>query len=430
MIKSTSSKPTAAKPKPMAVAATPPATTSGKKKLSGGNIALIVIFSLAFVALLVTMIVLLTKKDGTKSSLPMIKPVHGTPVLGSGGTQTIIHGTPVLGPGGTAPVIPAKSGMAAPVASEQAALTAAFQYGMKTPPCGFNVPVDGAPGSAASGKPLTALAMSPGDYAMARAAQSQMIASTGPDCLNPALRTDVHDPRTGMSTLQTMNAAAAGAAPQAGMSLGQAALAKTDAALAAVGGHRYGGPAPVLGSANDTYTNTMRHGMLADGNDVFGNTSVQTAETPMGAALGGDVSATAAMPAEDAKKFNAAFNLDNKMGDMSKLSGPDLAKHRAHNKALHQMAKANPDMAGALLLNAGSTLQPSQATMQSAWLNAGKMRYSQISRPATRTLNMPISAAQRPSLAVPVPSNVTGNTFNVSSPYFDQFRANACSGQK
>jgi len=314
--------------------------------------------------------------------------------------------------------------------TEQESLTRAFEYGMSKPPCSFNQAVDAPPGGAALGKPLLAQNMSPMDYAMARTAQGKMIESAGPDCRHRELRTDLgYGPNGDLSTLQAMNMAAGAARvnPQAG----NTSVQRTAAALNAVGAGHLGGPSKQLTAANEQ-NYTTKPGMLADGNQVFGATPTHDAATTHAEAFGhGGPDPTLAMAHEDASKFAHTFDMTAKVGEKSQLNPRDAEAHRQNNKAIAQLSKVHPELAGQLQMNAGSAVyNPTLGAMLTAHRNSGPMRYGAVSTPAFRTMNIPISAAQRMPRAAPVPSSasVTGTTMNMPTSFFDAWRSNTCSG--
>lgn len=314
--------------------------------------------------------------------------------------------------------------------TEQESLTRAFEYGMSKPPCSFNQAVDAPPGGAALGKPLLAQNMSPMDYAMARTAQGKMIESAGPDCRHKELRTDLgYGPNGDLSTLQAMNMAAGAA--QVNPQAGNTSVQRTAAALNAVGAGHLGGPSKQLATANEQ-NYTTKPGMLADGNQVFGATPTHNAATTHAEAFGhGGPDPTLAMADEDASKFAHTFDMTAKVGEKSQLNSQDAEAHRQNNKALAHLSKSNPELAGQLLLNAGSSVHnPTLGSMQNAWRNFGSMRYGAVATPAFRTMNIPIDAARRMPRAAPVPSSasVTGTTMNMPTSFFDAWRSNTCSG--
>lgn len=322
-------------------------------------------------------------------------------------------------------------GVAGTKTHETQALTNAFQGGLDQPPCQFNIPVDG-PG----GAPLTAQQISPLGYAHNRKAQHAMLKTTPSDC--------AHEKRGGagygadgkMSMMEAMQTTADATTGKvfAGKLPAEYAVDKTAAAIAAVGGAY--GASPSLEPAD--YVANSTPGMLFDGNLTFagskfvapGSTSnVADAGQSSSHVLSGEgVNVDAALTAEEGARHSKAFDLSSKLPGSALLTGQAAETHANNSKNLQLMAKANPEVAAQLLLNAGNLGRINAASMLQAHLGSSAATYSVNANPVYRTFNyQPLNLIRGVGTAVPTATSISGNTFNVPQTYYDAWRQTQCS---
>jgi len=323
-----------------------------------------------------------------------------------------------------------------PKGAETQALTKAFQGGLDNPPCQFNIPVDG-PG----GAPLTAQQMSPLGYAHTRKAQHAMLKTTPSDCPNETRGGSgyggygVDGKQSMMEAMQTTADATTGKV-FAGKLPAEYAVDKTAAAIAAVGGAY--GPGPNLEAAN--YTPNSTPGMLFDGNLTFAgsrfvqpgttNNVADAGQSSSAVLSGNDIQVDLALTGEDAARHAKAFDLSSKLPGSALLTGDQAELSAQNSKNLQLLAKANPEQAAQLLLNAGQVGRVNAASMLNAHLGASAATYSVMAEPVFRTWNFRTSSYTMPGgvgLAVPTATTYDGATMGVPSPFFDAWRQTQCS---
>lgn len=312
---------------------------------------------------------------------------------------------------------------------ETAVLTKAFQGGMDIPPCQFNIPVDAPTRSGTGGVPLTADKMSALGDAAARRAQHEMIKSTPGDCKRSG------SSKSMLETMQEVSDAETGRV-FAGKLPAEYGVDKMEAAISAVGG-KYG-PSKELQPAN--YEANPTPGTLYDGNKSFaGNRFVQSGTSQNVSNVGqsssavlsavGDIQITDALAGDEVARHQKAFDLSSKLPGSSLLTGDAAEQHATNSKNLQLLAKANPEIAGQLLMNAGSVGRVNAASMLQAHLNVAAQRPLDAN-PVFRTWNFPVNAYNPVGgvpRAAPMATSYAGNTFNVPQTYFDAYRQSSCS---
>lgn len=314
--------------------------------------------------------------------------------------------------------------------NETSVLTKAFQGGMDVPPCQFNIPVDAPSRSGMTGAPLTADKMSALGDAAARRAQHAMIKHTPGDCKGTG------SSKSMLETMQEVSDAETGRV-FAGKLPAEYGVDKTAAAIAAVGG-KYG-PSNELQPAN--YEPNPEPGTLYDGNKTFsGSHFVQAGTAQNVSDVGqsssavlsavGDIQITDALAGEEVARHQKAFDLSSKLPGSALLTGDAAEQHANNSKNLQLLAKANPEIAGQLLMNAGSVGRVNAASMLQAHLNVAAQRPLDAN-PVFRTWNFPTTLGYNPiggvPRATPVATSYVGNTFNVPQTYFDAYRQSSCS---
>lgn len=131
-----------------------------------------------------------------------------------------------------------------------------------------------------------------------------------------------------------------------------------------------------------------------------------------------------ALPEAQRVAHEHTSNPANSMPQTSLLSGEAVTQMRQTNKDLITGAVANPEMSAELLLNAGSIMQPTMATVQRANRMGAEFR-PQHATPMLSSLNINLMANLRPNLAM-AQTGLTNVPFNMQTLWFEQARASKC----
>lgn len=292
-------------------------------------------------------------------------------------------------------------------AGEKRALDNAFNGDMKVPPCSGQA----YPGSLPT-EPLYASEMNKLESKYAGKAYRHALHSLG-SCNNNSQLLD--------NLNQTYNSAQVESYP--GILPAEVTAQKTAAALNANG---WGATdSPNLSTAGEA---SQEPGMMAYGHS--GNVNKGALETNAGEltnnawALNPSEDLSLALPEDQAQIAENVWNLVSSMPATSLTSGSATDTIRKNNKAMIQCAQANPDVAAELLLNTGSIMQPTMASVQAAQRGRANF-YPMDATPPTRLLNISSTALNRVALATPA-AGITDQQFNLPVAYFEAARAAKC----